>query len=348
MKGKTESRFLRACLRRPVDCTPVWIMRQAGRYLPEYRRIRGKMPFLDMCRRPEIAAEVTLQPLRRFDLDAAIIFSDILLVLQAAGVGLAFTENDGPVIRRPVRTAAQARAIRIFHPEEELWYVMEAIRLVRRELDGRVPLIGFSGAPFTLASYLVEGGHSTGFVRTKGMMYGEPSTWHRVMERLTTLLTDYLKAQVRVGAQALQVFDSWVGCLSAEDYREYVFPHSCALLSEIKKTGVPVIHFGTDTAAFLGMMGAAGGDVIGVDWRLPLDEAWKRIGYARGIQGNLDPAVLLGPRRAIKDKVRRILTRAEGRPGHIFNLGHGIHQNTPVGNVSALVDAVHELSSGRR
>ncbi len=344
-----ETRFLRACRRQPVDRTPVWIMRQAGRYLPEYRRFRERLSFLEMCRRPEVAAEVTLQPLRRFDLDAAIIFSDILLVLQAAGVGLAFTDADGPVIKTPVRSRAQARRIVTDHPEEDLGYVMDAIALVRRELAGRVPLIGFSGAPFTLASYLIEGGHSKNFERTKGMMYEDPRLWHDLLGRITDLVGAYLRAQVGAGAQALQVFDSWVGCLSPGDYREYVYPHSRTLLTGLRGTGVPVIHFGTGTATFLPLMSKAGGDVIGVDWRVPLRTAWTAVGAGKGVQGNLDPVVLLGSRRLIRRRVGEVLAEAGGRAGHVFNLGHGVLPGTPVGNVACLVDAVHELGarSGR-
>jgi len=343
-KKAGEGRFLRACRRKRVDCTPVWIMRQAGRYLPEYRRLRAKLSFLEMCRRPEIAAEVTLQPLKRFDLDAAIIFSDILLPIQAIGVGLVFTKNDGPVIRKPVRSRAQAMRIRCFSPEEELHYVFEAIRLVRKELDEKIPLIGFSGAPFTLASYLVEGGHSRNFEKTKGMMYGEPLAWHKMMEVLTNGLASYLRAQVKAGAQALQVFDSWVGCLCPEDYRKFVFPHSKALMDKLKHLGSPVVHFGTGTSELLPLMKEAGGDVIGVDWRIPLDEAWRKIGFSKAIQGNLDPVVLLGTQKDIRKKVRSILKKAAGRSGHIFNLGHGIFPSTPIRNVEFLVDAVHRLS----
>jgi len=319
-------------------------MRQAGRYLPEYRRLREKLSFLEMCRRPEVAAEVTLQPLRRFDLDAAIIFSDILLPIQAIGVGLVFTRNDGPMIRKPVRNRAQANRIRCFSPEEELHYVFEAIRLVRKELDEKIPLIGFSGAPFTIASYLVEGGHSRNFEKTKGLMYEEPLVWHNMMETLTNGLASYLKAQVNAGAQALQVFDSWVGCLCPEDYRKFVFPHSKALMEKLKQLGAPVIHFGTGTSELLPLMKEAGGDVIGVDWRIPIDEAWRKIGFKKAIQGNLDPVVLLGSKQDIRKKVRSILIKAGGRPGHIFNLGHGIFPGTPVRNVAFLVDAVHRLS----
>ncbi|MCX8117943.1 MAG: uroporphyrinogen decarboxylase [Desulfobacterota bacterium] len=335
--------FLLACHRKPTPYTPVWLMRQAGRYLKEYRNLRKKFSFLEMCQTPEIAAEVTLQPVKRFRLDAAIIFSDILIPLAPMGAGFEFAKGEGPVFRHPIREMKDVERLKIIDPEEAVPFLFEAIRLVRKELDGKIPLIGFSGAPFTLASYLIEGGHSREYIRTKTMMYRSPQVWDLLMKKLSTVLIRYLKAQIRAGAQALQVFDSWVGCLSPEDYGEFVFPYSKKVLESVGKE-VPVIHFGTSTSGLLPLMKKAGGDVIGVDWRVGLGEAWAQVGYDVGIQGNLDPVALFGPLSLIRKEVKRILRQADGRPGHIFNLGHGILPETPVENVSALVDMVHEYS----
>lgn len=339
-----QMRFLRACRRQPVDCTPVWFMRQAGRYLPEYRRIRERYGLLDICRAPDLAAEVTLQPVRTLGVDAAILFADILLPLIPMGVELHFAAGEGPVIGHPVRSATDVAALRPLEPEADLPFVLETIRLVRRELDGRVPLIGFAGAPFTLASYLIEGGASRDYVPTRRFMWCAPDAWHMLMDRLAEAVTAYLRAQVRAGAQALQLFDSWVGCLSPNDYREYVFPYSRRVLSALAEEGVPVIHFGTGTAGLLEWMRDAGGDVIGVDWRIGLGTAWQRLGTQVAIQGNLDPAALLGPREALEQRVRQVLEEAAGRPGHIFNLGHGILPQTPVEHVKAVVEMVHAFS----
>ncbi len=319
-------------------------MRQAGRYMKEYRALRKKLSFLEMCKHPEVAAQVTLQPIEKFNLDAAIIFSDILIPLEPMGVEFEFAKGEGPVFHRPVREMKDVERLKIIEPEEETPFLMEAIRMVRKELEGKVPLIGFSGAPFTLASYIIEGGHSRNYILTKSMMYQAPQVWDLLMKKISTVLVRYLKAQVRAGVQAIQMFDSWVGCLSPDDYEEYVLPYSRKVLSSLRE-GVPVIHFGTSTSALLPMMKRAGGDVIGVDWRIDLGDAWSRIGYDVGIQGNLDPVVLFGPLNVIKKEVKRILKRAGDRPGHIFNLGHGILPNTPVEHVSALVDMVHEYSS---
>ncbi len=339
-----DYRFIKACRREQVDCTPVWFMRQAGRYMAEYRRIREKYSFLSMCRTPELAAEVTLQPLDRLGVDAAIIFADILLPLEPMGIDLEFAADEGPVIHTTVHDQAAVDALRVIEPEEELPFVMEAIRIVRRTLDGKLPLIGFSGAPFTLASYIIEGGHSRTYITTKALMYHAPQVWHRLMEKLAEVVARYLRAQIRAGAQVVQLFDSWVGCLTPNDYREYVMPHSWHVLASLKDLGVPVIHFGTDTAGLLELMREAGGDVIGVDWRIQLDDAWGRLGGGVAIQGNLDPVALFAPIPEIEKRVADILRRAGGRPGHIFNLGHGILPKTPVEHVQATVEMVHKLS----
>jgi uroporphyrinogen decarboxylase len=319
-------------------------MRQAGRYLPEYRAVRAKHSLLEICAQPELAAEVTLQPVQRLGVDAAILFADILLPLIPMGIELEFAAGEGPVIHNPIRTAADVAAVRPVAVEESLGHVLEAVRLVRRELEGVVPLIGFAGAPFTLASYLIEGGSSRSFLRTKQMMYGDPQTWHALLGKLAVVVGDYLAAQVQAGAQAVQLFDSWAGALSPDDYAEFVLPHSQAVLRRIARTSVPAIHFGVDTAALLPLMAHAGGDVIGLDWRTPLDWGWARIGKDRAVQGNLEPAALFAPREVLEQRVRRVLELAGGRPGHIFNLGHGILPETPVENVKAVVEMVHEFS----
>ncbi|MEW6246586.1 MAG: uroporphyrinogen decarboxylase [Nitrospirota bacterium] len=338
-----NDRFLRACRRQPVDCTPVWFMRQAGRYMPEYQKVRAKHAILDVCKTPELAAEVTLQPIERFPLDAAIIFADILLPLEAMGIRLEFTEGEGPVIHNPVRERADVERLRMVEGDE-LEYVAEAIRHAQRALNGRVPLIGFAGAPFTLASYAVEGGGSRNYVLTKQLMYREPEAWHRLMDKLARVVTGYLRRQIRAGAQAVQLFDSWVGCLSPGDYAEYVLPHVQLIFEGLKREGVPMIHFGTGTAALLRLMREAGGDVIGVDWRIHLDEAWAMVGYDVAVQGNLDPVALFAPLHEIERRVEDVLRRAGGRPGHIFNLGHGILPNTPMASVEATIEMVHKLS----
>ena len=338
-----NDRFLKACRRQPVDCTPVWFMRQAGRYMPEYQKVRAKHSILDVCKTPELAAEVTLQPIERFPLDAAIIFADILLPLEAMGIRLEFTEGEGPVIHNPVRERADVERLRMVDGDE-LEYVAEAIRHARRALNGRVPLIGFAGAPFTLASYAVEGGGSRNYVLTKQLMYREPEAWHRLMDKLARVVTGYLRRQIRAGAQAVQLFDSWVGCLSPGDYAEYVLPHVQLIFKGLEREGVPMIHFGTGTAALLRLMREAGGDVIGVDWRIHLDEAWAMVGYDVAVQGNLDPVALFAPLHEIERRVEDVLRRAGGRPGHIFNLGHGILPNTPMASVGATIEMVHKLS----
>jgi len=339
-----SQRFLQACNREPVDVTPVWFMRQAGRYMPEYRAIREKYSLIEICQHPEIAAEVTIQPVRALGVDAAILFADILLPVIPLGLGLEFAKGEGPVIGSPIRTLEDVRAMKPFDAESDLGYVMDAIRILRRALSG-VPLIGFCGAPFTVASYIIEGGSSREFLKTKTMMYSAPEVFHALMDKLSIVLNDYLVAQIHAGAQAVQVFDSWVGALSPADYETFVLPYSQKVLQAAEATNVPVIHFGTNTTTLLPLMKRAGGDVIGLDWRIPLDNGWKIIGHDRAVQGNLDPALLFAPLSEIKARVHDILRRADGRPGHIFNLGHGILQNTPVDNVKAVVDMVHEFSA---
>ena len=337
------NRFLRACHCLPVDVPPVWFMRQAGRYMPEYRAIREKYSLLEICYQPELAAKVTLQPVHALGVDAAILFADILLPAIPLGVGLEFAKGEGPILQTPVRTLDDVRNLHPVDTETDLGYVMEAIRILRGELKD-TPLIGFCGAPFTVASYIVEGGSSREFLKTKIMMYSDPQTWHALMDKLSGVLSDYLLAQIRAGAQVVQVFDSWVGALNPADYIEFVQPYSRRILQAAQSAGVPVIHFGTGTTTLLPAMKAAGGTVLGLDWRIPLDDGWKLIGQDVAVQGNLDPAVLFAPLPEIKKRVHDILKRAEGRPGHIFNLGHGILQNTPVDNVKAVVDMVHEYS----
>jgi uroporphyrinogen decarboxylase len=339
-----NDRFLKACRREPVDCTPVWFMRQAGRYMAEYRRLRTNHSILELCKTPELAAQVTLQPIERFPLDAAIIFADILLPLEAMGLHLEFAEGEGPIIHNPVRDRAGVDRLKIIDGDE-LQYVADAIGMTRRLLADRAPLIGFAGAPFTLASYAIEGGGSRNYVLTKQLMYREPEAWHRLMDKLARVVTGYLKRQIRAGAQAIQLFDSWVGCLAAGDYAEYVLPHVQVIFDGLKHEGVPLIHFGTGTTAILGLMRKAGGTVIGVDWRVPLDEAWAMLGHDVAVQGNLDPVALFGPVHEIERRVEDILRRAAGRPGHIFNLGHGILPQTPVDHVAAAIEMVHKLSA---
>ncbi len=316
-------------------------MRQAGRYLPEYRALRQRHSILELCHDPDLATQVTLQPVERLGVDAAILFADILLPFEPLGLGLAFAAGEGPQIARPIRSAAQVAALPPVDPARDLGYVLEAVRLVCRALRPEVPLIGFAGAPFTLASYAIEGGSTRSFAVTKRFMYAEPRAWHALLERLADLVGRYLAAQAAAGAHALQLFDSWVGCLAPEDYRAYVQPHSRRALELAAGGGVPVIHFGTETGGFLEDFAAAGGDVIGVDWRIPLDVAWEHLAPRQAIQGNLDPATLLASRATLEARVRDILTRAGGRPGHIFNLGHGVLPETPVEALQAVVELVH-------
>lgn len=336
-----NDRFLRACKREKTDCTPVWFMRQAGRYMPEYRALREKHTLLELCKKPELAMQVTLQPIR-LGVDAAILFADILLPLEPMGAPFEFAKGEGPVIHEPIREQKQIDALRVIEPEDGLGYVLQAIKLLKKEL--KVPLIGFAGAPFTLASYLVEGGKSAHFAKTKRLMYAEPAAWNALMGKLAEVVRKYLRKQIEAGADAVQLFDSWVGQLSPDDYREYVMPHVSHILQDVQKAGVPVIHFGTGTHALLELQREAGGTVIGLDWRTPLAEGWSRVGHDRGVQGNLDPTVLFAPREVAEKHAKRVLDRAEGRPGHIFNLGHGILPETPVDTVQAVIDFVHRTS----
>jgi uroporphyrinogen decarboxylase len=320
-------------------------MRQAGRYMAAYQALRQRYSLLDLCRTPELAAEVTLQPMQRLPVDAAIIFTDLLIPLEPMGARLVFTPNEGPVIENPIRSAADVEALHMVDPQADLAFTLEAIRIVCRDLDGKVPLIGFAGAPFTLASYLIEGSGSRHYIQTKQLMYHQPEAWHRLLDKLASVATTFLQAQVASGAQVVQLFDSWVGCLSPDDYRRYVLPYTKQVIEGLRNAGVPVIHFGTDTAMLLDAMREAGSDVIGVDWRIPLDDAWHRIGPDVGIQGNLDPVALFAPLPEIQRRVDDILRRAGNRPGHIFNLGHGILPETPIEHVQAVADLVHAHSA---
>ena len=318
-------------------------MRQAGRYMAEYRALRTKHSLLEICRTPELAVEVTLQPIRRIEVDAAILFSDLLLPLDPMGLTFDFVQGEGPQIDRPIESPADIDRLKAFEPREALSHVLETVKLVQRELAGRVPLIGFAGAPFTLASYAIEGGHSNNFARTKALMYGHPDGWHRLCERLADTVADYLNAQIEAGVDAVQLFDSWVGALSPADYREFALPHTRRIFAAIDAK-VPSIHFGTGTSAILTELAEAGGDVIGVDWRIPIDIAWERIGFERAVQGNLDPTVLLGPIQRMFTQADDILARIARRAGHIFNLGHGILPSTPVEHVQMLAQYVHSAS----
>ena len=321
-------------------------MRQAGRYMAEYRALRERHSLLEICRVPDLALEVTLQPIRRIEVDAAILFSDLLLPLEPMGLPFDFVKGEGPQIERPIESPEDIDKLHVFEPREALSHVLDAIRLVQRELKGRVPLIGFAGAPFTLASYAIEGGHSSSFARTKALMYGHPDAWHALCEKFASVVADYLVAQIEAGVDAVQVFDSWVGTLSPADYREFALPHSQRIFDAIQRR-VPTIHFGTGTATMLEDLREAGGDVIGVDWRIPIDAAWSRIGHDRAVQGNLDPTLLLGPSHRMFTQTDDILARAGGRPGHIFNLGHGILPTTPVEHVQMLAQYVHSASRRR-
>lgn len=341
MDNGRRDRFLRACRRQRVDRTPVWFMRQAGRYLPSYRKLREKHDILSICKDPELAARVTLMPVKELGVDAAIIFSDIMLLVEAMGVSLRMEEGVGPLITKPIKYASEIKQLRSVDPQSDLDYVLNAITLTRKLLRGEVPLIGFSGAPFTLASYMIEGGATRDFLKTKKMMYSMTHSWHLFMEKLSEAVLKYLRAQIEAGAQAVQLFDSWVGCLSPGDYKEFVQPYSSQILEGLKSLSIPRIHFGTSTAALLELMSEVGGDVIGVDWRVNIDDAWELIGEGMGIQGNLDPVSMLGPYKLAEAKANDILMRVNGRQGHIFNLGHGILPKTPVGNVSKLVEYVH-------
>jgi uroporphyrinogen decarboxylase len=325
-----------------VDATPVWFMRQAGRYMPEYRRLRESHSLLELCKTPELAVKVTLQPLA-LGVDAAILFADILLPLEPMGAPFEFAKGEGPVVHSPIASRAQIDALRVIEPEESLGYVLTAIRLLRRELA--VPLIGFAGAPFTLASYLIEGGKSAQFAKTKKLMFGAPDDFRALMAKLAEVVRRYLRAQIAAGAQAVQLFDSWVGDLAPADYVEHVQPHVRHILADVASAGVPVIHFGVGTATLLEAMCDAGGTVVGVDWCTPLGDAWARVGYDRAVQGNMDPCALLATRDVAIRHATRVLDAAGGRAGHVFNLGHGILPETPVDNVKAVVEHVHAATA---
>jgi uroporphyrinogen decarboxylase len=337
-----SSRFLDACRRRPTDVRPVWFMRQAGRYLKPYREIRAKHGILEICKRPDLAAAVTLQPVEILDVDAAIIFADLLLPVEPMGLKLRFVSGEGPAIDNPVRTSNDVDSLSI-SDTDDLGYVGESIQIVVKALAGRAPVIGFVGAPFTMASYMIEGGPSRHFLKTKQMMYRDETLWRRLMGKLVDVLGPYAIMQVASGARAIQVFDSWAGALGPDDYVRFVAPYSRALIERIRSASVPVIHFGTGAAGFFRELHAAGGDVMGVDWRINIDQAWMDISYRSAVQGNLDPAALFSPLAELKLRVFELLKRTGTRPGHIFNLGHGILPETPVENVKAVVEMVREF-----
>ena len=339
------SRFLDAAHKRPVDATPVWLMRQAGRSLPEYRKLRERWSLVDIVAQPELCAEVTLQPVRRLGVDAAVMFADIMLPLRGMGVDFELVENVGPVLARPITSPEDVDGLVVPSGEEAAPQVITAVRYVVAQSP--VPVIAFSGAPFTLASYLIEGRSSRDFAKVKAFMYLEPKAFDRLLAKLAATMAGYLKAQVAAGASAVQLFDSWAGALAVEDYEARVLPHTRAIFDELKSLDVPRIHFGTDTAALLESIASTGPDIVSLDWRVPLDAGWKRVGLERGIQGNLDPAVLLGPPQLVRERARDILRRAGGRPGHIFNLGHGVLPSTPLENLQLLIETVHDWQVAR-
>jgi uroporphyrinogen decarboxylase len=341
-----ESRFVKACKALPVDVTPVWFMRQAGRYMAEYRAVRKKYSLIEICKKPEVAAEVTITAAEALGVDAAIIFADLLLPLEVMGLPFHFSAGEGPKIEKPVANANDVNRLRADRAAE-LGYVAEAVRIVSAHFGAGLPVIGFCGAPFTLASYMIEGGGSRNYIQTKKMMYNSPQLWDELMRKLVTVTSEYAAEQVRAGADAIQVFDSWVGCLSVEDYQRYVLPRTTELIRKLQATGVPVIYFGTDSATLLPHMKETDADVIGVDWRIPLNVAWKNIGFKGAVQGNLDPVLLFADWKEIQPRAEEILRRARGHAGHIFNLGHGILPETPVENVKRLAAFVHEYSGAR-
>jgi uroporphyrinogen decarboxylase len=339
-----NSLFVRAAKAQPTERTPVWFMRQAGRYMPEYRAIRKKYSLIEICKKPEVAAQVTIEAAEILKVDAAIIFADLLLPLEVMGLPFHFAAGEGPKIERPVRTRQDVAALRTDRAAD-LGYVSEAVKLVCKHFGEKLPVIGFCGAPFTLASYMIEGGSSRNYVFTKTMMYSAPEAWSELMSKLVSVTAEYSAEQVRAGADTIQIFDSWVGCLSVEDYRRYVLPHVTELVKRLQKTGVPIIYFGTDSATLLPSMKEAGAEVIGLDWRIPLDIGWQTLNFKGSVQGNLDPVLLFADWKQLKARAEDILRRAAGRPGHIFNLGHGILPETPVDNVKALCDFVREHSA---
>jgi uroporphyrinogen decarboxylase len=338
-----NSNFVRACKSQPTDRTPVWFMRQAGRYMPEYRAVRKKYSLLEICKKPELAAEVTITAAEFLGVDAAIIFADLLLPLEVMGLPFHFSVGEGPVIERPVRTSEDVAQLRTDRAAE-LGYVSEAVSLVAKHFAGRLPVIGFCGAPFTLASYMIEGGGSRHYLHAKKMMYNSPAEWDELMRKLVAVTAEYSAAQVDAGADVIQIFDSWVGCLSVEDYRRYVLPYVTSMVRGLRKTGAPIIYFGTDSATLLPAMNETGADVIGLDWRIPLDAGWRALNHRCAVQGNLDPILLFADWKELKDRAEQILRQAAGRPGHIFNLGHGILPETPVENVKNLAKLVQEYS----
>lgn len=344
MDRGSEPALVQAARMKQTERTPVWFMRQAGRVLPEYRKVRSSYGLLEICRQPELAATVTLQPVERFDVDAAVIFADIVTPLVGVGVDLKIVEQVGPVIASPVRSRSDLERFRQLEPDQDLPYLLEALRLVRAELPQEKALIGFSGAPFTLATYLIEGGPSRNYSTTKSLMYRQPDLWHELMNRLSDMIIGYLLAQARAGAQVLQLFDSWVGWLSRRDYLEYVFPYTGNIIRSVKGGGTPVVHFATGAGGLNKIIKDGGADVVGLDWRIPLDEAWESLGDV-AVQGNLDPAVLLAPPAVVQDQTRDVLERAGGRPGHIFNLGHGFLPQTPLDNIFHMIDCVREWNA---
>lgn len=335
---------MKALRHETVDCTPVWFMRQAGRVLPEYREVRERLTLLEICARPEVCAEVTLQPVDRLGVDAAIIFADIMTPLIGIGVDIDIVDGVGPVLQHPIRTREQLHQLRALEPEADVTALLESVRLVSSELErgAKIPLLGFAGAPYTLASYLIEGRSSRDFAETKRFMYSTPEMWHDMMTRLAEIVGVYLVAQVEAGAQAVQLFDSWAGALSESDYVRFVKPYTSTALKRATEIGVPVINFSTGTAGFLEQVAQAGGSTVGVDWRVPLDKAWGMIAKDQGMQGNLDPLALLGPKEYFESATHDVLRRASGRSGHVFNLGHGVHPETHADNLRRLVDIVHE------
>ena len=341
-----DSRFMKACRREAVDATPVWLMRQAGRYMKEYRELRAKVPFLELCKNPDLVSEVTVTAAKKLGVDAAIIFADLLLIVEPLGFGLAYDQGEGPVIKPALRLPAEVDRLLEVDPQQSLAYFYDAIRRTRADLDPTLPLLGFAACPFTLASYLIEGGGSRNYRHTKRLMYRDPGAWRALMEHLARNLARYVNGQIAAGVQAVQIFDTWVGCLGPADYREFVLPYSRMMVEGITP-GTPIIHFGTGTGMLLEDMRDAGGDIMGLDSHVELDEAWARLGHSVGVQGNLDPIVLYADQAYIRSRVQRILNQAGGKPGHIFNLGHGLLPDTPYENVVALVDMVHELSGTR-
>jgi uroporphyrinogen decarboxylase len=335
-------RFLDACHLRQPDATPVWFMRQAGRCLAEYRELRKRYDILTLAKTPELSTQVTLMPVKELGVDAAVLFADIMLPLEGMGISLEIQPDIGPIIHHPIRTMQDVETLRIIDAEESTPYVLQTIRLVRRELEGKQAVIGFSGAPFTLACYLIEGRPSRDYALAKSLMYGHPEVWHALMNKLTGVVSRYVLAQISAGVDVVQLFDSWVGSLSPSVYKQYVQPYSQRIFEAIKQTGTPSIHFGTSAASLLELMTGAGGDIISIDWRMDLDTAWERIGYDRGVQGNLDPTLLLTPWNVIEKGMQDVLQRAANRPGHIFNLGHGVLAATPPDMLRRLVDVVHE------